>query len=117
MRLTRLVALVGVIVLVSAANASANLELHSVSSAITAAPAWTADQLLANPSTDWISTGGNIFNQRYSALNQINTTNVASLKQAWVTHLDKSGAAVKYSQEDSPVVYNGVMYLVTGNDD
>jgi PQQ-dependent dehydrogenase (methanol/ethanol family) len=119
MRLARLVALVGAGLLVFAANASANFDLRTAPSnvAITAAPFWTADQLLANPGADWISTGGNLFNQRYSSLNQVNTTNAASLKQAWVIHLDKSGSAKKYSQEDSPIVYNGVMYLVTGNDD
>ena len=33
------------------------------------------------------------------------------------THLDGSGSASKYSQEDSPLEYQGVLYVVTGNDD
>jgi len=85
--------------------------------ATTAAPAFTAAQLSAPPSTDWISVGGNIQNQRYSTLNQINTANVAGLKPAWSTNLDGSGKAKKYSQEATPLVYQGVMYISTGNSD
>ena len=45
----------------------------TVVTASTASPAFTGAQLSAPPSTDWISPGGNIQNQRYSSLNQINT--------------------------------------------
>src|SRR3569833_1529246 len=85
--------------------------------AITPAPAWTADQLAAAPGNDWLSTGGNLANQRFSTLPQINTSNASSLQQAWMPHLDGSGAAAKYSQEDSPIENNGVLYVVTGTDD
>src|SRR6185437_10987698 len=85
--------------------------------AITPAPAWTADQLAAAPGNDWLSTGGNLANQRFSTLTQINTSNASQLQQAWMTHLDKSGMGGKYSQEDSPIEVNGVLYVVTGNDD
>ncbi len=84
---------------------------------ITAAPAFTAAQLEAQPGADWLSTGGNLGNQRYSSLNLINTTNVAGLKQVFETHLNGSGSAAKYSQEDSPIEYQGVLYVVTGNND
>ncbi len=117
MRLAGLVVLVGAMTLAFATAAGAGLDAHSTATSITAAPAFTADQLAATPSTDWISTGGNLANQRYSSLNQISTANASGLKQVWSTHLDGSGAAKKYSQEDSPLVYNGVMYVVTGNDD
>ena len=60
---------------------------------------------------------GNLANQRYSPLSDINTSNVSGLKQVFETHLDKSGSASKYSQEDSPLEYQGVLYVVTGNDD
>ena len=56
-------------------------------------------------------------NERYSSLNQITTGNVGTLKQAWSTHLDGSGMAGKYSAEATPLVYNGTMFIVTGNDD
>src|SRR5437016_12257405 len=39
------------------------------------------DRLLQSPvGKDWITNGGNLTNQRYSTLNQINTTNVKQLK-------------------------------------
>ena len=66
---------------------------------------------------NWLTNGGNVSNARYSSLSQINTSNVANLKEAWHIHLDGSGKAAKYSAEGTPVVYNGVMYLPTGNSD
>ena len=84
---------------------------------IAAAPAFTPAELSAAPNGDWITTGGTIASQRYSPLAQIDTSNVSGLKQSWKTNLDGSGKAAKYSQEASPVVYKGVMYIPTGNND
>ena len=70
--------------------------------------------LTTRPGANWITNGGDVSNARYSSLNQINTTNVSQLKEAWHVHLDGSGKAAKYSAEGTPVVYNGVMYLPTG---
>ncbi len=81
------------------------------------APAFSANQLNAPAERDWITNGGSITNDRYSALDQIDTTNVSKLKLAWTTHLDGSGATKVYSQEATPLVYDGVMYISTGNDD
>jgi alcohol dehydrogenase (cytochrome c) len=81
------------------------------------APAFTAADLSAVPGENWLTNGGNVSNNRFSSLNQINTSNVSQLKQAWHIHLDGSGKAAKYSAEGTPVVYNGVMYLPTGNSD
>src|SRR5437879_7587104 len=76
------------------------------------------DRLLQSPvGKDWVTNGGNLTNQRYSTLKQINTTNVKQLKGAWMTRLKGSGAAGKYSFEASPLVKDGVMYVITGNDD
>lgn len=103
-------------VLLTAAAAPAENVGHK-GPTITASPAFTAQDLTALPDGNWISTGGNLFNERYSPLNQINASNVSTLQQAWMTHLDGSGATDKYSAEGTPLVYNGVMYIVTGNDD
>jgi len=81
------------------------------------APAFAAADLAARPGANWITNGGDVSNARYSSLNQINTSNVSQLKEAWHVHLDGSGKAAKYSAEGTPIVYNGVMYLPTGNDD
>jgi alcohol dehydrogenase (cytochrome c) len=76
------------------------------------------DQLLRSPvSKDWVTNGGNLTNNRYSTLKQIDTTNVGKLKGAWMTRLKGSGVGGKYSFEASPLVKDGVMYVVTGNDD
>ena len=46
------------------------------------------DRLLQSPvGKDWITNGGNLTNQRYSTLKQIDTTNVKQLKGAWMTRL------------------------------
>jgi quinohemoprotein ethanol dehydrogenase len=76
------------------------------------------DRLLRSPvGKDWVTNGGNLTNQRYSTLKQIDTTNVGKLKGAWMTRLKGSGVGGKYSLEASPLVKDGIMYVVTGNDD
>src|SRR5215470_12587375 len=76
------------------------------------------DRLVQSPvGKDWVTNGGNLTNQRYSTLKQIDTTNVKQLKGAWMTRLKGSGAAGKYSFEASPLVKDGIMYVITGNDD
>ena len=59
-------------------------------------PAWAADpeidRLLRSPAgKDWVTNGGNLTNQRYSTLKQIDTSNVKQLKGAWMTRLKGSG--------------------------
>src|SRR5215510_2516157 len=85
-------------------------------------PVWAADaeidSLLRSPvGKDWVTNGGNLTNQRYSMLKQIDTSNVKQLKGAWMTRLKGSGLGGKYSFEASPLVKNGIMYVITGNDD
>jgi quinohemoprotein ethanol dehydrogenase len=82
-----------------------------------AAPAFTPATLNALPTTNWITNGGSIANQRYSPLTQINTTNVSQLKGVWMKQLDTVSTSAKYSQEGQPLVYNGVMYVTTGADE
>jgi alcohol dehydrogenase (cytochrome c) len=76
------------------------------------------DRLLQSPvAKDWVTNGGNLTNQRYSTLKQIDTTNVKQLNGAWRTRLSRSGYGSKYSGEATPLVKDGIMYMVTGNDD
>ncbi len=89
----------------------------SESTEIKPAPAFTADELAAEPTTDWLTNGGDLSNQRYSPLDEINTGNVAELKGKWHVHLNGSAIATKYSAEGTPVTYEGVMYIPTGADD
>src|SRR5215472_9583881 len=76
------------------------------------------DRLLRSPiGRNWVTNGGNLTNQRYSTLTQIDTSNVKQLKGAWMTRLKGSGLGGKYSFEATPLVKDGVMYISTGNDD
>jgi alcohol dehydrogenase (cytochrome c) len=69
------------------------------------------------PVDSWVKSGGNLFNQNYSPLAQINRQNVANLKAVWRARLDGSGANAKYSGEAQPIVHEGVAFIVTGADD
>jgi len=84
---------------------------------IAAAPAFTAEELAADPRENWLTNGGSLSNARYSPLDEIDSGNVDELKGVWMTHLNGSGEATKYSAEATPIVYQGVMYVVTGADD
>jgi quinohemoprotein ethanol dehydrogenase len=92
------------------------LMLQTVAPALAADP--EIDRLLRSPvGKDWITNGGNLTNQRYSTLKQIDTSNVKQLKGAWMTRLKSSGLGGKYSFEATPLVKDGIMYIITGNDD
>lgn len=58
---------------------------------------------------DWAHSAGTQFSWRYSALDQVNTKNVKSLTPAWIF---QSGDYAENLQA-TPVVENGVMYLIT----
>jgi quinohemoprotein ethanol dehydrogenase len=81
------------------------------------APAFSTSDLSKTPGADWITNGGSTFNQRFSSLDEINTSNVSQLKGVWLTHLRKSALAAKYSAEGQPLAYKGVIYVPTGEDD
>jgi len=86
-------------------------------SSITAAPAFSAEDLTEEPQAAWLTNGGTLMNQRYSPLDEIDTGNVADLKGVWMTDLAGSGLAAKYSAEGQPIVYQGIIYVPTGEDD
>jgi alcohol dehydrogenase (cytochrome c) len=64
----------------------------------------------AAQSGDWTTYGGNDWNQRYSQLKTINTSNVAQLVPRMIF---QSGIARLGSFENTPIVSNGVMYVTT----
>lgn len=80
------------------------------------APAFTAADLSAAPTTDWITNGGTLANQRFSPLTEINRGNVGRLKATWRTHL-ASGGGAQHSGQGQPIVYQGVIYITTGASD
>jgi len=82
-----------------------------------AAPAFARTELTPPPSTGWPTNGGNLKNQRYSPLTEINRDTVARLKGVWRTHLRGSGLGAQYSGEAQPLVFDGVVYIATGAND
>jgi quinohemoprotein ethanol dehydrogenase len=77
----------------------------------------SAAELIAPSAATWPTNGGNVYNQRYSPLTQINGDNVAQLKGVWRARLRGSGTGPQYSGEAQPIVYDGVVYVSTGEDD
>jgi quinohemoprotein ethanol dehydrogenase len=80
------------------------------------APKFSGAQLQALPTDSWITNGGNLYNQRYSPLDQINRGNVAKLKGKWRIHLN-SGLGANHSGQGQPIVHDGVIYITTGESD
>jgi glucose dehydrogenase len=60
---------------------------------------------------DWILPAKSYSGNRYTALTQIDKTNVATLGMAWRTTIADDG-----QQEASPIIWNGTMYLSTPHD-
>ena len=81
------------------------------------APAFSAADLVGLPAGNWITNGGNIYNQRYSRLDQINRGNVKDVKAVWRVGLNGSGVGPGYSQQAQLLFYEGVLYAVTGDND
>ena len=93
--------------LLIAAGASLILAGCGASGSGESMPAFSADELSALPEQDWVTNGGTLFNQRYSPLDQITSSNVYDLKGVWRIHLG-SATDAKYSGETQPLVHDGM---------
>jgi PQQ-dependent dehydrogenase (methanol/ethanol family) len=73
-------------------------------------PAVTQEQLsaAAGDENNFLHTNGNYDQTRYYPGKQINTSNVGKLRPAWIFQTE-----VKESQETTPIVVDGVMYITT----
>lgn len=80
-------------------------------------PAFTAEQLSALPTTMWATFGGNLANQRFSPLDQINISNVSHVKAVWRTGLGGSGVTPRAGNQGEPLYYDGVLYVTTSDND
>lgn len=83
---------------------------------VVSSPAFSKDELLAQPVNNWITNGGNLFNQRYSPLKQINTENISQLKAEWRVAMN-SGLGARHNNQAQLLFYEGALYNVTGQDD
>ncbi len=80
-------------------------------------PAFSAAQLAAYPEDGWWTNGGSLSNQRYSPLDLINRQNVSQLKARWRASLNGSGLSPRAGNQAQPIVYDGVIYIMTGDGD
>jgi alcohol dehydrogenase (cytochrome c) len=79
---------------------------------VSVTPRVAAADLTAQPvGENWTSYNGDYTGRRYSRLRQINSTNVAQLRAAWVFHPGNS-----QNLEVTPVVVHGIMYVTSSND-
>jgi quinohemoprotein ethanol dehydrogenase len=83
---------------------------------IAAAPAFDSRQLTAHPTTDWITNGGNVFNQRYSPLTLLDRDNVKDLKALWRTSMG-TGAAPNNSGQAQILHHAGTLFVINGAND
>src|SRR5712692_1414905 len=75
----------------------------------------TASGNFAEPAgKDWPVPGGDWGHTRHTTLTQITAANVKNLQGAWFTRLNGSGLDLKTTQEGTPVVRDGIMYIPTG---
>lgn len=86
------------------------------SDTITPAPAFTATQLNADPTTQWLTNGGSLSNERFSPLTELTRDNIAQVKAEWQLHLG-SGTGPRHSGQGEPIVHDGVIYQPTGAND
>jgi quinohemoprotein ethanol dehydrogenase len=80
------------------------------------ASAQTTGDYRQPPAAEWPLVGGDWANTRYSTISQIDRSNVKTLKGAWMARLN-SGFGAGFSQQATPVVKDGVMYVTTGQQD
>jgi alcohol dehydrogenase (cytochrome c) len=103
--------------LLAAAAAGALLLTHAATAQrISPAPAFNAERLSTLPTDEWITNGGTISNQRYSPLTLLNPDNVAGLKAKWRTAMG-TGANPGNSGQAQILVFDGVLYIVNGDND
>ncbi len=82
-----------------------------------ASPAFAAEELTPPPTDMWATFGGNLANQRYSPLDQIDKDNVGQLKAEWRASLGGSGITPRASNQGEPFYFDGVLYVTTSDND
>jgi alcohol dehydrogenase (cytochrome c) len=98
-------------VLAAGTAVTASGVVHSAGSSSTAlfSTAVTGDPFDGN---NWFSTDGNLANERYSTLTQVNTSNVSKLQLAWSARIDPY---VFQGEEVSPTVDGNTLFTATGH--
>jgi glucose dehydrogenase len=106
--------LLGVAVTVVPASAAAGS--HGAGGPDSGEPGSTEPEGLAPTGADMPTVGGNLGNQHYSGLTQINKRNLHKLGPVWRTHVSAVPPATDDTgQQTTPIVADGVIYLDTPN--
>ena len=84
--------------------------------AMPTAPAFTASQLQAAPTSGWITNGGTVFNQRYSPLTLINRDNVKNLRALWRFGMG-SGTSPGHAGQAQILAWGDALYVSNGAND
>ena len=90
------------------------LIVASVSVAVWAAGRVAAQQAPATPSGEWRSYAGDLRNQHYSPLDQINAGNFTTLEVAWRFKTDSLGPRPENKLEGTPLVVGRMLYTTAG---
>ena len=64
---------------------------------------------------EWRTYGGDLRQTRYSALDQINSSNFSMLEVAWRFKTDNLGPAREFNLQTTPLMVNGVLYATGGH--
>ncbi len=72
------------------------------------------DQSAAQQEVPWLTMNGSVEATRYSALDQIDATNVGSLELAWRFDLASFGPAPEGQSVTTPVIANGTLFATAG---
>ena len=81
---------------------------------LTLARAVAATATAAVPSTPWLTLNGDLASTRYTALAQINASNVKDVKVTWRLNLDRFGPTTEGANVTTPLMVNGTLYATAG---
>src|SRR5215470_20001975 len=96
------------LLLIAVAALAQDARMTSLATNIDVSPS----DLLSKPvAANWLSYNGDYTGRRYSALREINATNVSQLRAQWVFHAPNSNGL-----EVTPVVADGIMFVTSAND-
>jgi quinohemoprotein ethanol dehydrogenase len=101
----------------TATSESEPAEAETSENGITLAPEFSSEELAAEAGDNWITNGGNLTNDRFSSLDEIDTEDVKELKGDWMTKIGANATAAKFSAEGQALEYEGTIYISDGADD
>jgi acido-empty-quinoprotein group A len=75
----------------------------------------TPNELLKPPADSWPTYNGDYSGRRFSALTQIDSSNVHTLSLAWATRFTAAGGGSGVQIKSTPLLVNGILYFTSPN--